>query len=140
LGRDAMDGTVPFYEADDAVGPDDGLGEVALLVLNDGELAGTIEDRRPVRWALGHPLSNSFSRHPTPFVEDVVDEPVPTDGADPGQGAVREAIVVRGEQVLGRLGHVVEVSRSPDSMPLSLSTDQSGRLQRTELLEDACAA
>src|SRR6185295_11206996 len=100
VGSDAMDRAIALDEADDAVGRDDRLGDVALLVLDDRELAGAVEEPGLRCESIGHALSDAVARHPAPLLEDAVDELLAADRPDRGQEAAGEAVVVGREEVL----------------------------------------
>ena len=70
LRDDAVDGAVALDQADDAVGADHGLGEVALLVLDDRELARPVDERGVGRQALGQALAEPVAGQPPALLED----------------------------------------------------------------------
>jgi hypothetical protein len=134
----SVDGAIPFHEPDDPVRTDDRLCQVALLVLDDGKLARALTERGVWRQPLSHPLTHPVVRQSAPLLEDIVHErlvsPMERMAASRPAG---EAVVVRREEVLGRLGHVVHVARPPDAVADGLTGHQAACLQRVQLLEDA---
>ena len=73
----------------------------------------------------------------SPRFEDLVDQAGPANLLDRRQEPVRQAVVVRGEEVLRPVGHVVHVARPTHTMPDRLAADQATRLEGFELLQDA---
>ena len=113
------------------------LGEVALLVLDDRQLARPVDEARLRRQAIGHALPDPVAGHPPALVEDAVDELLAADRPDRRQQAAGETVVVGREEVLGRVGDVVHVARPADAVADGLAADEPGGLERVELLEDA---
>ena len=72
----------------------------------------------------------------SPRGEDLFEEVVATDRADRRQEARGQRVVVRREEVLGVGRDVVQVTRPADAVADRLATDELGRLERPELLED----
>ena len=130
-----MDGAIALDQADDAVGADDRLREIALLVLDDRQLAGAIGERCIGREAVGEPLADSLARASSALLEHVVDQPLAADRPDRRQQAIGQAVVVGREQILGGVGDVVDVAGPADTVAHGSAADQAGRLERVELLE-----
>src|SRR3954452_12674560 len=65
--RDAPDRTVALDQPDDAVGADHRLRQVTLLVLDHGELAGAIDERRAGRHRVRDALSESVAGEAAPL-------------------------------------------------------------------------
>ena len=120
--------------------PIERLRQIALLVLDDGQLPGTVDERRIDRQSIGQTLADAVAGPPPPLLEDVVDEPLATDRADGRQQPVGETVVVGREQVLGGIRDVVDVARPADAVADGPPAHEAGRLQRVELLQHARAA
>ena len=135
--RDVVDGAVVLAQPDRAVGAERGVGEVALVALDDGQLANPIEERRLGGHAFGHLLADPVAELAPPRGEDLVEQIVPADRLDGGQQAGRQGVVVGREEVLGIGGDVVQVARPADAVADRLAADEAGRLERPKLLEHA---
>ena len=136
--RDVIDRAVVLAEPDRAVGVDLAVGEVALLVLDDGELADPLDERR-VRPADALVI-RSRTRSPIwrrRASKTSLDQVVAADRADRREQPGRQPVVVRREEVLGVGGDVVQVARPADAVADRLAADEVGGLERAELLEDA---
>ena len=120
-----------------AVVADDRLGEVAGLVLEDGEDADAVGERRVVGQPLGHPAPDPIADLAPPRREDLLDEVVAADGLDRLDEARREPAVVGREEALRVGGDVVDVARPADAVLLGGVADEARLLERVELLEDA---
>ena len=115
-----VDRAVALDQADDPVGADHGLGEVALLVLDDGELARPVDERSAGGHRSARRWRNRSRVMPAPLLEDLLDE-ARRRSTDRGEQAPREAVVVGREEVLGGVGDVVHVARSADPVPDGLT-------------------
>ena len=135
--RDVVDGAVVLAQPDRAVGAERGVGEVALVGLDDGELADPIDERRLGGHPFGHLLADPVAELAPPRGEDLVEEVVAADRLDGGQQTGRQRVVVGREEVLGVGGDVVQVARPADAVADGLAADEVGGLERPELLEDA---
>ena len=114
------------------------LGEVALLGLDDGQLADAVGERRIRRDSRSAMLvADPVAELAPPRREDLVEQVVAADRLDRGEQAGGEAVVVRREEVLGVGRDVVQVARPADAVADGLAADELGRLERAELLEDA---
>ena len=122
-----MDRAVALDEADHAVGADERLREIALLVLDDGELARTIDERRVGRQSIGQPLAHAVEGAPSSFLEHAVDQGVAADRVDGREQPAGQGVVVGREEVLGGIGHVVDVARPADTVADRLAADEPGR-------------
>ena len=115
---DAVDGAVALDQADDAVGAEDRLGEVALLVLDDGQLARPVERaaRRPARRSASRWRTRSPGRRRAPRTRR---RPAPRHRSHgwPRAGPSGQPVVVGREEVLGGIGDVVDVARPADAVP-----------------------
>ena len=134
---DVVDGAVVLAQPDRAVGAEGRVRQVALVVLDDGQLADPIEERRIRADPLGHAVADPIAELAPSRREDLLEEVVAADRLDRGQQPGREGVVVRREEVLGVGGHVVQVARPADAVTDGLAADEAGRLERPELLEDA---
>ena len=120
-----------------AVGAEDRVGEVALVGLDDRQLAHPIEQRRVAVDAVGHLLADPVTELAPSRGEDLVEQVVATDSLDRGEEARGQGVVVRREEVL-RVGRdVVQVARPADAVADGLAGDEVGGLERAELLEHA---
>jgi hypothetical protein len=124
-------------EADRAVGVDCRVGQVALLVLDDRELADPRLERGVEGQALRETAPNLVRQQLAPDVEDLAEELVPTDGVDRGNQPGRQRVVVRRKGDLRAGRDVVEVSWPADSVANRPPIHETGRLERAELLEHA---
>jgi alkylation response protein AidB-like acyl-CoA dehydrogenase len=137
---DVEDRAVVLAQADRAVGAESHVGEIALVGLDDRQLADAVHERRILADAFGHLLSNPVTKLASSCGEHLVEQVVATDRLDSRQQAGGQRVVVRREQVLSFSRDVVQVARPADAMPNRLARDEVGRLERSELLEDAGAA
>ena len=138
LGRDSVDGAVALDQADDAVGADDRFGEVALLVLDDGQLAGSIEQRgvRPGACRRGDGGADRGSAGAVPRRLRRSGARRQASGSRPaGHWPARRSWSGRGPAAAGR--DVVHVAWPAHAMADRLARDEPGGLQRVELLQDA---
>ena len=135
--RDREDRAVALLEPDHPVRADHRRREVALLVLDDRELADPVLERRVLRQPLSEAVLHLLGDEPPARVEDLGHEVVAADHAHRGHQARGEAVVVRREGDLGVRRHVVEVARPADPVADRPAVDEPGGLERSELLEDA---
>ena len=138
--RDAVDRAVVLAQADRPVVIACGLGQVAVVGLDDRELSNPIEERRIRANAFHHLFADPAARSPAPRGEDLCQEVAPTDGLDGIQQAGGQRVVVRGKEVLGVECDVVQMTRPADAVTDRPAADQVGRLEGAELLQDACPA
>ena len=110
--------------------------QVALLVLDDRELADAVLERRVGGQPLAEAVLHLLGDEPAPGVEDLVDEGVAADHADRGEQTRGEPVVVRRERDLGVGRDVVQVARPADAVADGPAVDEPRRLERAELLED----
>ena len=131
------DRAVVLAQADRAVELEDGVGEVALVGLDDRQLADAVDQRGVGGEAIGHLLPDAVAELASPRGEDLVEQVVAADRLDGGQEPGGQGVVVRREEVLGVGRHVVQVARPPDPVADGLAADEMGVLECPELLEDA---
>ena len=134
---DPEDRAVALLEPDRPVAVDHRARQVALLVLDDRELADAVLERRVGRQPLAEAVLHLLGDQPAPGVEDLVDEGVAADHADRGEQTRGEPVVVRRERDLGVGRDVVQVARPADAVADGPAVDEPRRLERAELLEDA---
>ena len=134
---DAEDGAVVLAQPDRAVDLEDGVGEIAVVGLDDRQLADPFDQRRVRGDAIGHLLPDAVAELPPARREDLVEQVVAADRLDGGQQPGGQGVVVRREEVLGVGRHVVQVARPADPVADRLAADEVGGLERPELLEDA---
>ena len=134
---DVEDRAVVLAQPDRPVRAEDRVGEVALVGLDDRQLAHPIEQRRVAVDAVGHLLADPVTELAPSRGEDLVEQVVAADRLDRGEEARGEGVVVRREEVL-RVGRdVVQVARPADAVAHGLAGDEVGGLERAELLEHA---
>ena len=109
--RDVVDRAVVLAQPDRAVGIDRRLGEIALLGLDDRELADPVLERRAVRRSLGELVADAVAELAPARGEDLLEQLVATDRADRREQAGGQRVVGRGEEVLGVGRDVVQVPR-----------------------------
>ena len=132
------DRAVVLAQPDRAVGGQLGCAQVALLVLDDRQLANAFEERGFVARALVETALDALGRLGAAGLEDPVDELAATDRVDRRDQARGQAVVVRRERAAGRSGcHVIQVARPADAMALGPPRDEPVDLEEPELLEDA---
>ena len=134
---DVEDRAVVLAQPDRAVRRELGRAQVALLVLDDRQLADALEERRVAARALLEPALDALGRLGAPGLEDPVDELAPADRVDRRDQAGGQAVVVRREELLGVLGDVVQVARPADAVAFGPARDEAVGLEESELLEDA---
>ena len=80
---------------------EDRVGEIALVGLDDRQLADPVDQRRIRRDALGHLLADPVTELAPAGREDLVEQVVAADRLDGGQQPGGQGVVVRREEVLG---------------------------------------
>ncbi len=134
-GRDIEDRAVVLLETDRSIVFEPGIGEVALLALDDCELQDTIDQWRAVDLVPGHPLADPNAELAPPSREYLFEQILATDRLDGRQEARGKGVVVRGEEFLGGRRDVVQVPWATDAVADGLATDQLGCFERAQLLE-----
>ena len=123
---DLEDRAVVLAEPDRAVAVDHRARQVALLVLDDGELADAVLERRVGRQPLAEPVLHLLARSGRRRASKTcVDEGVAADRADRGEQTRREPVVVRRERVLGVGRDVVQVARPADAVADGPAVDEA---------------
>ncbi len=134
-GCDVEDRAVVLLEADRPVLIEPGIGQVALLALDDGELQDTIDQWSPVALMPGHAFADPNPKLAPSSREYLLEQVLTTDRLDGREEARGEGVVIRREQLLGGRCHVVEVAWAAHAVANRLAADQLGCLQRAQLLE-----
>jgi uncharacterized protein YjiS (DUF1127 family) len=131
LRRDPKDRAVALAEADRAVRVDRRVRQVALLILDDRQLAD-LGLERGIGWeSLVEPGPDLVGDQLAPDGEDPGDELIPADRPDRSEETGRERVIVRGKGDLGVRGHVVQMTRAANTVADRPSVDEACRLEGT---------
>ena len=106
---------------DRAVGAEGHVGEIALVGLDDRQLADAVDQRRILADPIGHLLADPVTELASTRGEHLVEQVVAADRLDGGQQARGQRVVVRREQVLGLGRDVVQVARPADAVTHGLA-------------------
>jgi hypothetical protein len=134
---DVEDRAVVLAQPDRAVRIDLGVRQVPELVLDDGQLAHSLDERSRGPDPIVELPTHAVADLPSARLEDLLDQRVAADRADRGEQSRRKPVVVRRKQLLGVGGDVVEVAWPADPVADRLLAHEVGVLERAELLEDA---
>jgi len=129
-------GAVALMQADRPIGRKLNIAQVALLILDHGQLSNAIDERGIGREAVCEDVTDPLADPLLVGRQDAVDELSAADGLDCLQKAGREPGVVRWEELLGRRGHVVAMAWPANTVALGLVLDELASLEGSELLQD----
>src|SRR6266536_2457919 len=139
--RHLVDRAVVLREAEGrTVGLDRGVTQVAKLILDGRQLAHAVDQGSVGRQSSRQPSGYSLAERDPPGLEHLRDEPLATDRGHGRQHVRGQAVVVRREKALGSRGDVEDVARASHAVANRLPRDQTGDLERSELLKHAGAA
>ena len=137
IAGDVEDRAIVLAQPDRPVVADQRIGEITLLVLEEGERADPLDQGRFGPDPVVELAPDADAELESSRLEDLIDQRFAPDRCDRVQEPGGQAVVVRREERLGVGRDVVQVARPADPVTDALAADEMGLLERPKLLEDA---